>query len=188
MPAIEGYTFKGWYQDGSKKKVSSIPAKKYSSFADAKINAVYVENVYNIDYKMLKPQGVKGAKIIGKPVKQKKIKYTEKVKLSSEEILAKTKEDKKTVTPERTYKVAGWTTEKNGTTIMYEPGAEVSKCFGKTKKDKKVILYIDVLVDNLEFVDYDTFEDVTTLRENTLVAIAARVENVRLIDNILLGK
>ena len=141
MPAIDGYTFKGWYQDGSKKKISSIPAKKYSSFADAKINAVYIENVYNIDYKMIKPQGVKGVTLNGKPVKQTKIKYTEKVKLSSEIIQAKTKEDKKTGTPGKNYKVAGWTTEKNSTTVMYKPGEEISKLAGKIKKDKKVILY-----------------------------------------------
>ena len=44
----------------------------------------------------------------------------------------------------------------------------------------------DVQLEYLEFVDYETFEDVNELKPNTLVAIAARVEGVRLIDNILL--
>ena len=44
----------------------------------------------------------------------------------------------------------------------------------------------DTELEYLEFVDYETFEDVTKLKPNTLVAIAARVEGVRLIDNILL--
>lgn len=41
-------------------------------------------------------------------------------------------------------------------------------------------------VEYIEFVDYDTLEAVETIRNNTLLAIATRVENVRLIDNILL--
>ena len=44
----------------------------------------------------------------------------------------------------------------------------------------------DAELEYLEFVDYETFEDVKTLKPNTLVAIAARVDGVRLIDNILL--
>lgn len=44
----------------------------------------------------------------------------------------------------------------------------------------------DTDVEYIEFVDYDTLENVTTIKNNTLFAIAARVEGVRLIDNILL--
>ncbi len=40
----------------------------------------------------------------------------------------------------------------------------------------------------LEFVDKDDLEDKTTADDNTLVLIACRVEGVRLIDNIILGK
>ena len=48
------------------------------------------------------------------------------------------------------------------------------------------LLPSDAELEYLEFVDYDTFEDVETLKTNTLVALAVRVDGVRLIDNILL--
>jgi len=41
-------------------------------------------------------------------------------------------------------------------------------------------------VEYVEFVDYDNLENVQTVKNNTLFAIATRVENVRLIDNTLL--
>ena len=41
-------------------------------------------------------------------------------------------------------------------------------------------------VEYIEFVDYDNLETVETIKNNTLFAIATRVENVRLIDNTLL--
>lgn len=44
----------------------------------------------------------------------------------------------------------------------------------------------DAELEYLEFVDYDTFEDVEILKINTLVALAVRVDGVRLIDNTLL--
>ena len=48
------------------------------------------------------------------------------------------------------------------------------------------LLPSDAELEYLEFVDYDTFEDVETLKTNTLVALAVRVDGVRLIDNIFL--
>lgn len=44
----------------------------------------------------------------------------------------------------------------------------------------------DAELEYLEFVDYDTFEDVENLKPNTLVALSVRIDGVRLIDNILL--
>ena len=41
-------------------------------------------------------------------------------------------------------------------------------------------------VEYIEFVDYETLENVEEVKNNTLFAIATRVEGVRLIDNILL--
>jgi len=41
-------------------------------------------------------------------------------------------------------------------------------------------------IEYVEFVDYENLEEVSEIKNNTLFAIAARVENVRLIDNILL--
>lgn len=52
--------------------------------------------------------------------------------------------------------------------------------------DVALKLLEDTEVEYIEFVDYDTLENVTEIRNNTLFAIAARVEGVRLIDNILL--
>ena len=48
------------------------------------------------------------------------------------------------------------------------------------------ILNKNLELDYLEFRDYDTFEKVNTVKENTLVAIAAKSGNTRLIDNVLL--
>ena len=48
------------------------------------------------------------------------------------------------------------------------------------------ILDPNIEVDYIEFRDYDTFEKVQTVKNNTLVAIAARVGKTRLIDNIIL--
>ena len=44
----------------------------------------------------------------------------------------------------------------------------------------------DTDVEYVEFVDYDNLENIDEIKNNTLFAIAARVEGVRLIDNILL--
>ena len=44
----------------------------------------------------------------------------------------------------------------------------------------------DTDVEYVEFVDYENLENVEKVKNNTLFAIAARVEGVRLIDNILL--
>lgn len=48
------------------------------------------------------------------------------------------------------------------------------------------ILNKNLELDYLEFRDYDTFEKVNVVKENTLVAIAAKSGNTRLIDNIIL--
>ncbi|MBQ7450059.1 pantoate--beta-alanine ligase [bacterium] len=52
--------------------------------------------------------------------------------------------------------------------------------------DVALKLLEDTEVEYIEFVDYDNLENVSTIKNNTLFAIAARVEGVRLIDNILL--
>jgi pantoate--beta-alanine ligase len=44
----------------------------------------------------------------------------------------------------------------------------------------------NVELEYLEFVDYDTFEPVTTVHRPTVCAIAAKLGSVRLIDNILI--
>lgn len=40
----------------------------------------------------------------------------------------------------------------------------------------------------LEFVDFTTLESIDIIKNSTLVAIAAKVDNVRLIDNVILGE
>ena len=52
--------------------------------------------------------------------------------------------------------------------------------------DVALKLLEDTEVEYVEFVDYNTLENVSTIKDKTLFAIAARVEGVRLIDNILL--
>ncbi len=51
---------------------------------------------------------------------------------------------------------------------------------GLTNLDKNVEL------EYLEFVDFDTFQKVDDIKSNTICAIAARVGDVRLIDNVIL--
>ena len=51
---------------------------------------------------------------------------------------------------------------------------------GLTNLDKNVEL------EYLEFVDFDTFQKVDDIKNNTICAIAARVGGVRLIDNVIL--
>ena len=51
---------------------------------------------------------------------------------------------------------------------------------GLTNLDKNVEL------EYLEFVDFDTFQRVDDIKNNTICAIAARVGGVRLIDNVIL--
>ena len=48
------------------------------------------------------------------------------------------------------------------------------------------MLPADVELEYFDAVSSDTLEKTDNLKEGTLVAIAARVENVRLIDNVLL--
>lgn len=48
------------------------------------------------------------------------------------------------------------------------------------------LLPSDAELEYLEFVDYDTFEDVKLLKSNTLIALAVKIDGVRLIDNILI--
>lgn len=62
---------------------------------------------------------------------------------------------------------------------------------GITESDTLLDSAISILdpaieVDYIEFRDYDTFEKVKTVKNNTLVAIAAKVGNTRLIDNTIL--
>ena len=44
----------------------------------------------------------------------------------------------------------------------------------------------NVELEYLEFVDFDTFQKVDDIKSNTICAIAARVGDVRLIDNVIL--
>ena len=44
----------------------------------------------------------------------------------------------------------------------------------------------NVELEYLEFVDFDTFKQVNEVSQKTICALAARVGNVRLIDNIVL--
>lgn len=130
MPDVDGYTFKGWTtKDGGKnKKVTKIQAKKLK---DMTVTATYVENVYNVMYKITKPAG---AKVSGKATNLKKVKYTDKIKIDATAITATDKSGK-------TYKLIGWSTKPNEKTAEYTLGQETSKLGGQTKKDKKVVLY-----------------------------------------------
>lgn len=48
------------------------------------------------------------------------------------------------------------------------------------------VLDKDIELEYLEFVDKETFKTIENIESNTICAIAARIDNVRLIDNVLL--
>lgn len=52
--------------------------------------------------------------------------------------------------------------------------------------DVALKLLKDTQIDYIEFVDYDNLQSLKEVKDNTLFAIAAKVEGVRLIDNVLL--
>jgi len=64
----------------------------------------------------------------------------------------------------------------------YEAGITSSK---EVVNNALHLLHPDAKLEYLECLDANTLEKVDRLRENTLVAIAAKIKNVRLIDNLL---
>lgn len=64
----------------------------------------------------------------------------------------------------------------------YDAGITSSK---RTVNSALKLLHPDVKLEYLEVLDANTLEPTDNLKENTLVAIAAKVGNVRLIDNLL---
>ena len=61
-------------------------------------------------------------------------------------------------------------------------------------KDTSILLDIGISVlskklelEYLNFIDYDKFEKTDTIKNNTLVAICAKIGSTRLIDNIIIG-
>lgn len=68
---------------------------------------------------------------------------------------------------------------------LYEKGTNESKIL----LDSAIsILNKDLELEYLEFTDMDNLENTDIINKKTLVAIAARINNVRLIDNIIIGE
>ncbi len=72
---------------------------------------------------------------------------------------------------------------------------QIQELFNKGINDPKILLdsSISTLDKNieleyLEFVDLNSLEKIDIINKKTLVAIAAKVDNVRLIDNIIIGE
>lgn len=70
---------------------------------------------------------------------------------------------------------------------------EIKKLYGQGVDDTNILLdsAVSILdknleIDYIEFRDFSTFEKVDKIKENTLVAIAAKAGNTRLIDNEIL--
>jgi len=134
-PVKDGSTFKCWtYVDaktGKTKKVSKLTEQILKNNPELVLKAVYIENTYSINYKVKAP---KGFKLASKVKSLKKIKYDDEVSLA-ESITATNKKTGETMV------LVGWTKTQNGETIDFVPGQKVSRLAGKTKKDKKVVLY-----------------------------------------------
>ena len=67
----------------------------------------------------------------------------------------------------------------------YEKGIKDTKILFDTAM---TVLNQAIELDYLEFVDKETFETITEIKTPTIVAIAAKVGSVRLIDNIIIGE
>lgn len=65
----------------------------------------------------------------------------------------------------------------------YKEGICQSK---KLMEDSLILLHPDIKLEYLEILDAETLEKIDILRENNIVTIAAKVGNVRLIDNLLI--
>lgn len=65
----------------------------------------------------------------------------------------------------------------------YEAGAQN---FDKIKTDALEFIEKDIEIEYFENIDTTTFEPSKILKQNTLVAIAAKIDGIRLIDNIIL--
>ena len=57
--------------------------------------------------------------------------------------------------------------------------------FDKIKAKSLELLEEGIEIEYLESIDTETFEQVSALKENTLVALAAKIAGVRLIDNVI---
>jgi len=124
----DGYTFKGWYNEsaGKKgKKVSKLTKKYLEQNPNLVLTARWVQNQYNVKFVVSKPG--KKAKPTGKPGKMAKVNYRDLITLPKNLECSG-------------YTFKGWATEKNGK-VVYEPGDQVQKIGGKTKKDKNIKLY-----------------------------------------------
>jgi len=62
---------------------------------------------------------------------------------------------------------------------------EGERDFDKIKAKSLELLEEGIEIEYLENIDTETFEQVSALKENTLVALAAKIAGVRLIDNVI---
>lgn len=67
---------------------------------------------------------------------------------------------------------------------LYSQGIEESKILLDSSMST---LDKDLDLEYLEFADYETLEPIDIIHKKTLVAVAAKINNIRLIDNIILG-
>ena len=66
---------------------------------------------------------------------------------------------------------------------LYNFGMESSS---QAINQSKSLLHPDIELEYFEAIDFETFESIDILRKNTFVAIAAKVDSTRLIDNIII--
>lgn len=137
-PVKTGYAFKGWFYTDSKtdkiKKASkSLNARFLTQNPSAAFKAKWQENVYTVQFKIIKPDR------LNKVVKMKAIK-NQKVLYESQEV---TLYDDSYIGCSG-YELAGWTTDpeaKLNPVSDYELVTQTTMLAGDTKKNKKVVLY-----------------------------------------------
>lgn len=127
-----GYTFVGWFDKATGKKIKSITKKNGANLV---LEARWKENKYKVTYKMIVPEpGFK----LSERVKDK-VKYgyeSTPVTLLGKGVTATS------MKAAGEYALTGWSTQKGATTAMYTAGAgNLRRLAGDTTKNKKIVLY-----------------------------------------------
>lgn len=124
-PTMEGYTFSGWYNTASGKRVHYINSRQIDNYDGMILKAKWTENKYKLRYRLLRPSDntpVKG-RALGKTLK-----YTQYVTIND-------------TVKAQGWRLAGWCTVPNSTIVKYAPGARVKQLAGKSVTDKNIVLY-----------------------------------------------
>lgn len=127
----EGYTFSGWYNKETNRRVKAITRKMKK---DLVLEARWKENKYHVVFRMSRPAGVKKGRFSCRPVRLRNVLYTGSISLPADITF--------TAKDGTVYTLAGWTTTtKSKPGEDFDVGKDYTKFGGKTKTGKTINLY-----------------------------------------------